>query len=69
MFYLHTEEGLEIKLSWKERFLIFFKGIIKFNRKSSYQYYNHLMHLISEGFKKYGDAREHGNSYNREKSL
>jgi hypothetical protein len=60
MKYIHTEEGLVIKYSWKERILIMLRGTTKFDKKSSYQYYGGLMHLISTGVIKYGDSKIHG---------
>jgi hypothetical protein len=68
MIYQHKEEGLEIKLSWKERFMFLFTGVIKFNRKGSYQYSTHFMKLISDAVHKYGDAKEHGQCFDGEKS-
>ena len=60
MIFIHDKDVLKIKLSFKERVKFIFKGYIKFNRKSSFGFYNHLMYLITEGMRKYGDAREHG---------
>ena len=69
MLYIHTEEGLVIRLTWKERFIYFLTGNIKFNRKGSYQYYNHFLHVISKGLQQYGDVKEHGESKEIEESV
>ena len=60
MQYIFKEEELEIKLSWKERFMIFLKGCILMNRFDSYKHSTVLMKLASDAVKQYGDAKEHG---------
>ena len=60
MIFLHKDEGLEIKLNWKERFLFFFRGSLKFEHKSSHDFYTHFMRLITDCIKKYGDSNKHG---------
>ena len=60
MQFVNEEKGVKLKFSWKERFFILFYGLIRFNRKSSYEFYGHFMALISEGVKLYGSYDEHG---------
>jgi len=67
MMFIHDKDGLKIKFSFKERIKFILKGYIKFNRKSSFSFYNHLMYLITEGIRKYGDTKEHGTNKNGDK--
>lgn len=61
MQYNYKEEGLEIKLNWKERLSLFFRGYIKMNIYQSYEHSSSLVKLGSEGIMKYGDSTKHGN--------
>jgi hypothetical protein len=60
MQFLFKKEGLEIKLSWRERLSLFFKGKILFSRYDSYVFNATLLRIVSENSKKYGDSKEHG---------
>jgi hypothetical protein len=60
MIFLHKDEGLEIKLNWKERFLFFLRGSLKFEQKSTHDFYSHFMKLITDAVEKYGDTTKHG---------
>jgi hypothetical protein len=56
MNYIFKEDKLEIKLSWKERFLFFIKGKIVFDKRSAHDNAKALMRLVSESLIKYGDS-------------
>lgn len=60
MKFVHKPDGLHIKLTWRERFRYFNTGVIRFDKKTSYAFYNHLVHIASDAFLKYGDAKKHG---------
>ncbi len=66
MFFNHNDEGLQICFDWKERINFFLTGKIKLNKKSSYTFHNHLLHLVSNAMIKYGDGTKHGTSKNKE---
>ena len=60
MRFYFKEEGIDIKLSWRERATIFFKGILSFNRLESYKLNASFMKILADSTKKYGDSNEHG---------
>jgi hypothetical protein len=60
MNYHFEDKGLEIKFSWKERLSLLFRGVIKLNHYSSYQYAAVLLKIVNTAVKKYGDGSKHG---------
>tara|TARA_A100001201_G_C3981211_1_gene168641 strand:+ start:236 stop:451 length:216 start_codon:yes stop_codon:yes gene_type:complete len=56
----HEETGLKIKFTWKEIFRIVLRKSIRFEKKSTYMFYTHFMHMISDAMCKYGDGNKHG---------
>jgi hypothetical protein len=65
MKYNFKEEGLEIKLSWKERLRFLFHGGINMNAYQSYEHFGALIKLASDGVMKYGDSSKHGKLKNK----
>jgi len=60
MKFIFKERGIDIKLSWKERLKICFKGLLSFNRLESYKLNASFMKILADSTKKYGDSNEHG---------
>jgi len=60
MKFIFKDEGIDIKLSWKERLTICFKGLLSFNRLESYKLNASFMKILADSTKKYGDSNEHG---------
>jgi|TARA_R100001460_G_scaffold28981_1_gene57734 hypothetical protein len=60
MKFIFKERGIDIKLSWKERLTICFKGLLSFNRLESYKLNASFMKILADSTKKYGDSNEHG---------
>jgi hypothetical protein len=67
MNFKHTDEGMTIQFTWKEKFLILVRGSIFFNAKYAYMVSSHLMKFISENLNKHGDVRKHGQIEEHEK--
>jgi len=60
MQFLFKPENIEIELSWKERFTLFFKGKIFLSRLASYKLNAGLLKICADNSIKYGDSKEHG---------
>jgi len=60
MNFHHTEKGMSIKFSWKEKLIILLKGSLFFDAKFAYMFNTHLMRFISDNLKKTGSVSTHG---------
>ncbi len=61
MNYHFGKKGLEIKFTFKERFFLLFRGIVKLDAYSSYKHSAVLLKLVHDATAKYGDGTKHGN--------
>ena len=55
MNYNFGEKGLEIKFTFKERFFLLFRGVVKLDAYSSYKHSAVLLKLVHDANVKYGD--------------
>tara|TARA_R100001460_G_scaffold98008_1_gene140731 strand:+ start:940 stop:1140 length:201 start_codon:yes stop_codon:yes gene_type:complete len=60
MQFFFKPQNIEIELSWKERFVLFFKGKLSLNRLNSYKLNAGLLKICADNSLKYGDSKEHG---------
>ncbi len=60
MNYNFGEKGLEIKFTFKERFFLLFRGVVKLDAYSSYKHSAVLLKLVHDANVKYGDGKKHG---------